>query len=111
MRAHEVEVFIGGGGDRDALGTYLVYAVTEEEAEAIALDLVRGTLNAESCLLRHPEKVDELDFDGVLTATTQRWHFFRESPDDPSLCFHCGRADDDFDVHIKEIGRRYYRSP
>lgn len=66
MRAFEVEVYTGGGGDRDEIGMYLVWAMTAEQAEEIALEHATPSLGAEAKSLNFPEKVNELDYDGVL---------------------------------------------
>jgi hypothetical protein len=65
-KAWEVDVFLGSGGDTDSIGTYLVYAKDEVEAEDAALGNSRHLINAKANEIRFPESVDEMDYDGVL---------------------------------------------
>ena len=66
MKAWEVEVFLGSGADTDSIGTYLVWAIGEGDAENVAVESSRDSLNAKANLIRNPGAVDEIDYDGVL---------------------------------------------
>lgn len=66
MKTWEVEVHLGSGGDTDSIATYLVYAISEMDAEDTALGNSRHLINATANLIRNPGAVDEMDYDGVL---------------------------------------------
>ena len=64
MNTYEVRVTF----DQDEVGLWLVHAETEEQAEQHTIEYVRPALQASALHLNFPEKVEELDYDGVLTA-------------------------------------------
>lgn len=106
-RAHKVEVFLGGGGDRDELATFLVWAITPGSAAEEARKAAAAMLNTEAEVLAvAPQPDDYVDYDNVLTAP-RSWHHFEG--EDPDSCALCGHPDDNFEVHIKEMSRRYGR--
>ena len=66
MKTWEVNGHLGSGGDTDSIGTYLVYAEDEQDAEDTARGNSRHLINATANLIRNPGAVDEMDYDGVL---------------------------------------------
>jgi hypothetical protein len=64
MKVWEVRVEL----DEDEVGTWLVHAESEEAACAAAVDYVRPSLQASALIVRYPDKVDSLDYDGVIGA-------------------------------------------
>lgn len=70
MKAYKVDVFLGAGGDRDEIGTYLVWAMTRERAIAVALGHAHGLINAEAV---QAESRDEIEYDAVLGPSPVRF--------------------------------------
>jgi len=73
MTGWEVEVYLGGGGDRDVLGTYLVWAMNEALAVQLALNHATLGLGAEAKALLPDFEPDEIDYDGVLGSAPARF--------------------------------------
>jgi hypothetical protein len=52
--------------DEEDERTYLVWAPDEQAAVDTAAEQVRSLVVAEALLVRYPDKVDTIDYDGVL---------------------------------------------
>lgn len=70
MKFFEVDVYFGDGGDTDAIGTYLVYAMNEEDAMKEAIGESSSLINASAKLHDSDEPIDEMNYDGILGPAT-----------------------------------------
>lgn len=83
MKIWEVEVHLGSGLDTDSIATYLVYAVSEADAEETALEKSRHLINTTANLIRNPGAVSGGDYDSVLVSFKARdYKEFREDEAD-----------------------------
>lgn len=72
MNAYKVEVYRGGGGDRDEVGTYLCWAMNEALAVQLALNHATLSLSAEAEEIELVAFVDEADYDAVLGSPPEK---------------------------------------